>query len=423
MSAPCVAATLIEDNRRYLQDRLDSLYFRLRNGEIEPDDAFWQEFKTAVDDLVRLNRTWRERVSAQAAVHPAVKLPPNAVVQARNTSTQLQVEPAARSESPSAPVAELKSKLTPESQPRSQPQFAPERDEQAEPAAYDAPQVFVGPLERLARGGYIQAGRQRIWVPEARISDLHLEHGMVVRAEMVGRFPNGKRRFFYSVVDRSTAYVNPNRDEVFGVVEPHNDLFAKLRTSDVTIFLSLNDLDQYGAVAGDVVKAAYLRNQVRCGTVHGYVLRRLSDTELEPALPGTGGGRRRSAVSRARPEGEPTEPTRPAISFRGSPKILVIGGRNWRWWEQGLIAHGAVEPEWLDGFRKSWDIEDSLSRYDIVIVVKPYLSHSLYERAKAYCIQHGKLFVSTSHENWSGFCEQVLEARLIPEWNQRRVAS
>lgn len=361
---------VMESTRKALRERTDQLYFALRDGEQPLTDEAFQELKTNLQKLMYLHL--QELKSEVEQLHARIELLSGDTEQDAGEAKTTTSDPEAK--------------------------------------------VFVGRLERRAWGGVIVTDcGQRIYVPEARFASMGLEHGMIMQARQIGTLPDGKPRYYFSILDASAAHPNPDRKEVFGVAEYYDSTFSVVKAGGVEILVDNRSMAAAGAVVGDVVKVAYLESEVEDGTVRGAVIRRLTENELEPP-PSLSG--QLPSQSRSKNEDEERSDEEPSIRFQGSPKILVVGGRNWRWWREGLIRYGADEPEWIEGFRDYPLLEDSLSRFDIVIAITTYVSHSMYEKAKTYCKQKGKLFVQTTQENWSGFCKQVLEPELIPKWNQ-----
>jgi hypothetical protein len=76
------------------------------------------------------------------------------------------------------------------------------------------------------------------------------------------------------------------------------------------------------------------------------------------------------------------------------------------------------EPHYLHGFAVDRNMEDAASGADIVVVIKPNVSHANLEKAKLVAKDKGRLFYSTSRENWSGL-RKLFEQEIIPAWNAR----
>lgn len=272
---------------------------------------------------------------------------------------------------------------------------------------------LVGMFRRRPRGGVLVAeSGMEIDMTEGQVKILEdrcdLLDGDLLAAKDEGFWPGGKRRWFFTVLEHRGT---PNQDRIvtFGTVERWDSYFFCIKRENLCVLLEPKDIRYHDVKEGAVVEFAYLESEVKNTTVAGYILRKLDGEDFAPLFETSA-----TAAPRA-PRRAPTpESATLPLQFVGEPTVLVIGGRNWPHFRDGLTEFGA-RPSYLDGFDNNQNLESKLRGYDLVIVVKTAASHAMSDRAKGI-VPKDRLYV-TSYENWSGFRNRLLIPTIIPAWN------
>ena len=280
---------------------------------------------------------------------------------------------------------------------------APPSPEKAGP---DRP--YTGTFYQGLRGGVlVTEDGLEIPVGERIVAAARFGHGDLVKAVPQGKFPDGRMKYFFVKLREGSGH-NPDRQEALGIVEAGQDGQGVVRAGAIQVLVPAFELRQLGAGEGDVVTVAYMHSELQDGRVEGTVLR-LHESDLPPAEPGQPQRRRVDNPVQPDPEQEPS------VRFIGRPRVVVVGGRNWPYYRDGITALGG-EPSYADGFAVERNMEEMVAGADIVIVVTSYCSHGHHAKAKAAAKQNGRLFYSTTRENWSGL-RSLLVQEIIPAWN------
>lgn len=273
-------------------------------------------------------------------------------------------------------------------------------------------EVYVGTFRRNLRGGTLVTDTGlEIPVFESVAMATRMQHGDLVEATRDGEYSSGQPKYFFTI-QHARGGSNPDRVEAVGFVQQIRDRYCLVKVSDLEVLVPEGDLLDRDGAQGDVLTVAYMKSEVRDGRVRGIIIKvHESDAaDVAESRPQRAG---RADLS----ERSGQEPFEPSVRFVGKPRVLIVGGRNWPWYRDGVTLFGG-EPHYLDGFAVDRNTEGIVTGADIVIVIKPNCSHTHYDRVKAVAKERRRLFYATSKENWSGL-RSFFEQEIVPAWNAR----
>lgn len=282
----------------------------------------------------------------------------------------------------------------------------------AEPEAPAHAEVttHVGTFVQGLHGGQLitETGLE-IPVVEVIATAAQLTHGDQVRAVKEGVFPDGRVKYFFIKL-RAVGGTNPDRVESVGFVQVCEYGNWVVKANGLDVLVPAFELRESSAAAGDVVTVAYMAPEIRDGRVRGTVVRVHASEQEEVAAAQQPRQVRR--VDNPEPERLEWEPT---VRFGGRPRVMIVGGRNWPFYRDGISRLGG-EPAYIDAFANDRNLNNAIAGADIVVVISSYCSHSRYDKVKAVAKLRGRLFYATNKENWTGL-RAFFEQEIIPAWN------
>jgi hypothetical protein len=286
----------------------------------------------------------------------------------------------------------------------------------ADPVTAEA-DTLVGTFHQGLRGGTLvtETGLTTL-VVERIVAAAGFRHGDTVKAIKEGVFADGRPKYYFLKLRSADGGDNPDRIQGVGFVQHCENGHWLVRANDLEVLIPGFELRENGAAEGDVVTVAYMMPEIRDGRVRGTVVRvhesGKPDSVAAAAQP-----------QRVRREDNSDHPDwQPSVCFAGRPRVMIVGGRNWPFYRDGIGRLGG-EPVYLDAFSNDRSVGDAVAGADIVVVITSYCSHPRYDKVKAVAKDHGRLFYATSRENWSGL-RSLFEQEIIPIWNaQANVAA
>lgn len=288
-------------------------------------------------------------------------------------------------------------------------------EEETDPFQTDNPslpgqETYVGTFHEGLRGGtVVTEDGPPIPVPEKISVAAGFRHGDVLKATYADVFPDGRVKFAFERLCGSGGGNNPARVEALGFVEQYQQGGWFVRTNGLEVQIPDFEMEENGAALGDVVTVAYMEPEVRNRSATGVIVRVHESDLPDPVFVQPQRPRRQDSPGSSCQE--------PSVQFEGHPRVVIVGGRNWPFYREGVTQLGG-EPVHHDGFAMDRSLDGSVAGADIVVVIKSYCSHSHYDKAKAIARENGRLFYSTSRENWSGLL-RVFEQEIVPAWNAR----
>lgn len=295
------------------------------------------------------------------------------------------------------------------------PAIEEEADGQSEPDGH-----VLGTFRRSLRGGVVELdGGDRIHLGESLVVMLDFLDGDRIRCRPNGFMPDGRVRYFFEVAEKCGG-VNEDRVEELAVLLELPGVGYRVQLRQGEAYVSEHDVQYHAARNGDVLTVAYWKSELRKGSVpRACILRVHADAADEAGGPvqnePSGKTARKRAGGDEESKGRQSDESGPE-RFIGAPRILLVGGRNWAAYRDGIEAMGGI-PRHIAADRIPRQLEAIVAGQDIVILVPQYSSHKLIDRACAAAKETGRLLWYAQSENWSGLLRQLQEA-IVPAWNQ-----
>lgn len=259
-------------------------------------------------------------------------------------------------------------------------------------------------LRRL-RGGYLPD--LGVVIPEAAVRKLNLAHGDYIWAEHVGTFPNGKRKYRFTVAEHVTTAPADERERIevpCGIVESDQGALVVKRTVTSTlpvpVVLSSEDVRYLAIGVGDVVDLCYWADDpdtIRVCWVH----RQLGDdgqdspAELPKPVPRRAVGPVPAPRNAADEEDSADGADLPAGVLDGK-RVLVVGCQPKRWEYEAAIRRLGGEMEWVEGTEGQARLEAAIRRVDGVVLLTRFIRHQSFWDATALAKGHGVKVVACS---------------------------
>jgi hypothetical protein len=278
----------------------------------------------------------------------------------------------------------------------------------ADPVTVEA-DTHVGTFHQGLRGGtLVTETGHTIPVVEQIVVAAGFRHGDTVKALKEAVFSDGRPKYFFVKLRSAGGGDNPDRIQGVGFVQHCENGHWVVRVNDLEVLIPGFELRESGAAEGDVVTVAYMIPEIRAGQVRGTVVRVHESGTPDPVAAAAQPQRLRREDNSDHTEWQPS------VCFTGRPRVMIVGGRNWPFYRDGISRLGG-EPIYLDPFSNDRS-DDAVAGADIVVVITSYCSHPRYDKVKAVAKDKGRLFYVTSRENWSGL-RGLFEQEIIPAWN------
>jgi len=253
-------------------------------------------------------------------------------------------------------------------------------------------------MTRRLRGGYLP--ELGVVIPEAAVRKLNAAHGDYIWAEPVGTFPDGKRKYRFSVAEHLTTAPADERERIevaYGIVDADQGALVVKRTATgplpVPVALALEDIQYLNIGVGDVVDLSYWADDpdtVRVCWVHRQHSGDSSDGAADPSKPVARKAIAAAPVPRS-PAGEenPSDWDDLPRGALDGKRVLVVGCQPKRWEYEAAIRRLGGEMEWVEGTEGQARLEAAIRRVDGVVLLTRFIRHQSFWDATALAKGHG----------------------------------